>query len=453
MTALVTPPGQSPDEPAHLARAAGLLHFVVVGERWTVLDAATGRPERRTGFRVDRGLFKASNVATTQIDNRPVMTTPDFLSMRAQPQDHSLVLTGLPNTATYFPAAYVPATAGLILGLALRQPPYACFLLARLGMLLAFLVLGGLALWVTAWGEALLLTILLLPMTLFLGATVNQDGVLIAAACLVCAALTRGERASWLAALVLFVLFLGGKPPYFLLLGVFLLPLFGPGFWVRLRDVAIACVPVLAWVAVVVVILIVPYGQPMHHPGPLFAGDRSVWMDHADSAANLQVLLAHPGRFLTLPLHTMRVGGEQWLRETVGVLGFLQIELPDFYDRFWGAAGVAALLGLVLCRRPGVVTRQTQLVDFCFVGVLLVATVWLILIMLYLDWTFVGNDYIEGPQGRYWIPLLPFLLLAVPGGFFRLRVPLLVPAIPSIALGVFDIGYVPMKLVLNYYLH
>ena len=45
--------------------------------------------------------------------------------------------------------------------------------------------------------------------------------------------------------LALFVLFLGAKPPYILMLGAFLLPLSGPGFWRWVREVAIACVPVL----------------------------------------------------------------------------------------------------------------------------------------------------------------------------------------------------------------
>jgi hypothetical protein len=75
------------------------------------------------------------------------------------------------------------------------------------------------------------------------------------------------------------------------------------------------------------------------------------------------------------------------------------------------------------------------------------------MIVFYLNWSNVGIDFIDGMQGRYSLPLLPFLLLAVPGVRARIALPPLVPALPVIALGVVDIGYLPIKLVWNYYLH
>ena len=161
---------------------------------------------------------------------------------------------------------------GLALGLAVKAPPFLCFLLARLFMLAAFLALGALALWVTAFGEAALLVVLIMPMTLFLAGTMNEDGVLIAAVCLACAAMTRNTPGFRLLGWTLFMLFLGAKPPYILMLGAFLLPLSGPGFSRRLREVAIACVPVLIWVVVITVFVMVPFGKGEYQPGPLIPG-------------------------------------------------------------------------------------------------------------------------------------------------------------------------------------
>jgi hypothetical protein len=75
------------------------------------------------------------------------------------------------------------------------------------------------------------------------------------------------------------------------------------------------------------------------------------------------------------------------------------------------------------------------------------------MITSYLDWTNVGLAYIDGMQGRYLLPLLPFLLLGIPGFRWRFTLPPLLPALPAIAMGIFDIGYIPMKLVWTYYLH
>jgi hypothetical protein len=83
----------------------------------------------------------------------------------------------------------------------------------------------------------------------------------------------------------------------------------------------------------------------------------------------------------------------------------------------------------------------------------LVACYYLIQISFYLSWSNVGDDIIEGFQGRYLILLLPFLLFAIPALPFRLRLPPLFPALPTIAMGLFDLGYIPIKLVWTYYLH
>jgi hypothetical protein len=448
MMSLITPPGQSPDEPAHLARAAGLLHGAILAVRKPDIDPLTGKPELHTGVKADAGLFSAAFGHVTIIGGRPVVTSQGFLADRAVPADHDRIFINLPNTATYFPIAYVPAALGLALGLTAHAPPFACFLLARLCMLAAYVAVGGLAIWLAAYGEALLFTVLLLPMTLFLGSTLNQDGLLTAMTCLACAALTRGYS---VLGLVMFALVLGSKPPYALLLGVFLLPLFGPGFWRRVRDVALASVPVVLWVALIAAFVVVPYGKQAYHPGPLYTGAQ-ILFDHADAHENLKILWAEPSRFFSLPWQA--VTSYWWLDlwTMVGVLGPLQLVLPKAYCHAWEWCLLAGLLGAFFTRREAVPLAASA-ANFLVVLALLAVTCWLILIMFYLDWTNVGDNYVDGIQGRYLLILLPFLLFAMPAVRWRWALPPLVPALPAVAMGLVDIGYLPMKLVWNYYLH
>jgi hypothetical protein len=453
MIALVTPPGHSPDEPAHLARAASLLHGAIIGVRRTDTDPNTGKPELITGLQVDTGLLVYGFANTTEINNRPVLTAPDFLAARAEPSNHTLTYNALPNTATYPPTAYLPATAGLALGLALHEPPYICFLLARMFMLAAMLALGIAALTITAYGEALLLAVLLLPMTLFLAATVNQDGVLIGMTCLSGAALTRPGGWSRFLGVGLLALVLCAKQPYAPLLLILLLPLTTPGLRRRARDAVLAALPMLIWTALMAALVIVPFGQPPHHPGPLFLGDRSVIIDHTNPAANLHILLQHPARFFTLPAHTAQIWFGQSLREMVGALGALEIILPDGYYRLWYLCLAIAAAGLTLAPRRTPATPATAFNNFIAVLCSLIACYYLIQISFYLSWSNVGDDIIEGFQGRYLILLLPFLLFAIPALPFRLRLPPLFPALPTIAMGLFDLGYIPIKLVWTYYLH
>ncbi len=452
VSALLTPPGQTPDEGMHLARAAGLLHGAVLGTRKQRPDPNTGRPQWEVGVKADKGDILSGFGHFTMMNGRLVVTSQDFLADRARPVDHSMLFDDLPNTVKYFPVAYLPASLALALGRLANAPPYACFLLARLFMLAAYLAVGAAAIWVAAYGEAFFFTILLLPLTLFLGASLNQDGLLTAMVCLACAALTRGRPGfRWLGLACLVIVFCS-KPPYTIMMGVFLLPWFGPGFWRRVREVAVACVPVVLWVAVVSSLELAPFLLAPYHPGPLFTGDRSVTLDHSNDAANLHILLAEPSRFITLPWQTMREQFVVAVWTMVGAIGFYpQFLLPWNYCMAWCACLGIAWLGAFCSGGSQKVRPGRAAADFAVVFGLLIVTYWLLLISLYIDWTQVGADRIDGVMGRYSLPLLAFALFAIPR--LRLRLPPLLPALPAVAMGLYDIGYLPMKLVWNYYLH
>jgi uncharacterized membrane protein len=208
-----------------------------------------------------------------------------------------LFYVNLPNTATYFPAAYLPATLGVAVARAFNETPLHCFITAQLFMAAAFLLVGLATLGIAAYGEAVLVTVLLLPMTVFLSGTLNQDGLLTAMTCLAAACLTRATRGWRIAGLIAFALVLGAKPPYILLMGVFALPLFMPGFWRRFLDMALVMLPVLVWIVVIALFIVVPYGRAGHYfPGPFYTGSHSVPVDNFLSMAgvlwSLQIVLA-----------------------------------------------------------------------------------------------------------------------------------------------------------------
>jgi hypothetical protein len=312
-----------------------------------------------------------------------------------------LLYISIPNTVVYFPAAYVPAALGIGLGRLLRAPPFECIMLARLAAALAFVALGALALSLAAYGEAVLLTVLLMPMTLFLASTENQDGMLIAMVCLACALLSRGARMPGLAMLALV---LAAKPPYLFLMGVFLLPPGAPDLLRRSREIAFALVPVLVWMVLVTLFVVEPIHRPLYHPGPLFSGDRTIWMDHTAAAVNLRILLGKPSLLLTLPLHSLAINGALYWWEMIGMLANLAILLPEHCYWAWDGALVCAVAGLLASPRP-----DRSLVDCGFVWILLGATVWAVLISFYPLWTNAGGDDIDGPQGRYFRQLLTFM--------------------------------------------
>lgn len=451
LTAIFTPPAQSPDEVAHLVRANGLLQGHVFLTRQPVPHPAPNQPRDEVGVGIDSGLFKAGFGFITPMQGRWVVTASDAAKLEALGWSHHQIFSNIPNTATYFPLAYMPDAVGLGVGRLLGVSPFHSILLGRLANMLAYLALGVVTLLVARRGRAVFLAILLLPMSLFLGATLDQDGLLIALTCLACAGFTRGSLAGHVLALAAFVVVALAKPPYLLLMAIFALPLAWAGFWRRACAVVLVSLPVLAWVGFVMAFVAVPFGKPLYHPGPLFQGGMGAVMGTTDPALNLHILLAHVGRFFTLPVHTISLFGVNWLQGMVGMLGLLDLVFPAwFYNLWWGVLAFSFLM-VAFSATPFKGPERIGWLNNIVVLLVVSITIWAVMISFYLNWTNVGMDFIGGIQGRYALLILPFLVFAVPAT--RLRLPESVGLVPVLLLGVFDIAYIPFKLVMFYLPH
>jgi len=446
-TLFALPPGQAFDESSHMSRADGLLHGAIMAVRKTDIDKFTGKPEPIVGLKVDRGLLQVARTSTPT-------TQTDLDKLQALPSDHTRVFHEILNTARYFPIAYIPGALGLALGFALHLSPYLTFLCGRAFMLLAFLTLGGLALWVTSFGEVWLLAILICPMSVTLGGTLNQDAILAAMTCLACALLTKAGPWRRYTALALLAGMISAKLPYILLLAAAAFPLTGPGHWRRLWETAIAYLPVLLWAVLTALFVSAAFGRAPYHPGPLYIGDRSVWLDHTDPQMGLRILLHPPERLFSIFYESTKYYMRFYLREFVEPTLPLTFPPPTTYDWGWGVAYVSALLGLIFNPRPERLSGLITLQNFIGIMALLVLTYWLMLITLYMDWSLAGEGLlVYGFQGRYFLLMLPFLLLAVPGWRGRLVLPVWLPALPVIGMGIFDLGYLPLQLINQHYLH
>jgi hypothetical protein len=124
------------------------------------------------------------------------------------------------------------------------------------------------------------------------------------------------------------------------------------------------------------------------------------------------VLFANPLRFLTLPAVSFFTN-PNLVPESIGVLGWLNIVLPRWLYGVWAVAiGLAALGDMKRIRaEPPAPRRWAELVLLVLAAL---AAVWAIYLSQYLAWTNVGMARIEGPTGRYLLPVVPLLALALP---------------------------------------
>ena len=176
------PPLQSPDEPAHLSRA----YLLSKGEIFL------GVSDGVTGGKVDSGFLKYLDSFTYIHPKFPVKVIEERLEtsrgIRWSSEDQFI---GLPNTAAYFPISYAPQAIGIILGksfdLSINQTYYLC----RLASLVSTLALLFFALRLYAM-PPLVIACFLTPMTIFQMGTASLDAVSFGSAALATSLFMRG---------------------------------------------------------------------------------------------------------------------------------------------------------------------------------------------------------------------------------------------------------------------
>lgn len=424
MMTLLVPIGQVADEPAHLARAAALADGQWVGRRGP-LPQADGTAPEVAGVDVDPAILAVPGWSSargwTAIARADLPGAPRWTTERRFFELHTI--------GTYMPALYGPMALGLGSARAAGAGPFAAALAGRLAGGLAFLLVGALALRIAVQGQAILVTILAVPMTLSLAASYNQDALLVAAGAFAAACMTRVVAArlldraapgAFVAAAAALALVIAVKPPYLPLAAMLLLPWPREGgrldrglAGLQAAGLVVALLPALLWGWFVIRGLTAPVPRPAYEAGPLWPGERPAVFRGTDPAAQLRVLLANPFRLVSVPWH--HLASVKHLRVlfqgAVGILGWLEIVLPAWLYAAWLAAFALALRAVLRPAPAGGRRGGARAVEVWLLLLAAGAALWGVLLSQYLSWSNVGQVSIDGPQGRYLLPILPLLAL------------------------------------------
>lgn len=309
------------------------------------------------------------------------------------------------NTAIYAPMLYGPEVFGVWLGKLARLSIVHSLMLARAAGGLFDVALAMLAIAMAGECAPLLMIMLALPMSLSLFASVSQDGAMLAMAALSVGLLTRlrglagvdGAANSTLFWLCLCVALLTiGRPAYAPLV---ILPLLLPQFSIRIRGLATgAIVFALGFWSICVASFTMINGSL----------DRGVM-----PSVQLHALLRHPERILSLAVKTFagRQGmeGQSYFHELIGVLGWIDVVLPNWFYRLAGWTLCVAVISTI-CRRSTLLSKPAS--GWLFVAA--ISACGLIFLLEYLTWSPVEFPFVDGVQGRYFLPIALFLPAFLP---------------------------------------
>lgn len=422
MYSFVLPPLSAPDEVAHYISAYRLSssligapvqnedHQVLIRTEDVFIDDLPndGDPDNATvvGARLMRSTYE-------ELHARGLGTTGES-GLSASQQ--------IPVSTT--PLAYLPQAIGFALARLLGLGGFGLLYLGRLMNLLFFLCVGYAAIRRIPCGKEILFGISLFPMTLELVSSLSYDTYILAlayyltAVCVDLAFAERQIRRTDVAEILLLAAMLAPcKMVYSLLFGLcFLIP---PKRWKK-RSHYVLSIALVACVMVAAVVL-VNAEQLFKYTNVTESVNELSWAGEGVESYSLAECLGDPALLFSLLFHTFAWKGAEFLRGMSGYwLGNLDpvLEVPiAAVCLFW-----LAVLVLALRKRPAegkeTVPGTGQSLWMLCLGMLLASAVCISMLAAY---TPKGESYIRGIQGRYFLPVLPAVLLA-----FR-RIPAVLP--------------------------
>lgn len=394
--ALLTPPFQTPDEHQHLFRAWQLSEFHLVGERRG--DTSGGMLPASLG----RAALPEVGSLQPHLPDRAIVRRPlaQIFKPGAPLDTHSPEqFYDFRGAVVYSPAGYVPQVVSIWFG---EIADLSIENILRLGRLLnaaLAIILIYWALRLTPVGGPAILFVGLLPMTAAASASFGQDGIVIGGACLLTAlglrallASHRQNRELLISGLVATVLTLS-KVLYLPLAMIGGLPFVGQQlrprrFWPWAAMCVVAALPAILWFHASAGSVVRP------------------WSDIPSPATRLTNWLHHPLEFPGFLARTY-IAHAQDLMGTLFAFGWMNI--PGSYV---AVSLTIVACGLLLIAGDLSASRLTVQARLWCIGCA-AAVIWSISFVAWLYWTPASMDWINGLQGRYFIPIMPPVLVAL----------------------------------------
>lgn len=382
-------PLSNPDELSHVSRAYQISHGIVLTEEAVPGLTPKGMVDNALfllGGQVKKRRYEALNTAL------PVFQGYGWTGNETLKRF---------NSSVYFPAAFIPQAVALKIAQRLNLPLVQSLQLSSMLNAATCLLIIAVAIHLAAEGKFLVAFIGALPMTLHQLSSSSPDGILIAGSLmmfsLVITALAKSKVSPLtLIGVVLFgALIAATKPPYLPLALAAL-----AGLWRAeprsgkdnlvyvFACIAMVCIPVL-WMKF-------SNASAVNH-NPEF---------QTDPGAQIAFLVSHPLQIPGLVFSTFYTFGKIYLVQMIGVLGWLDARLHPAALNLLGVGLIATLALDGLSVKP-------LLRWICLAAA--AASVGLVLASLYLTWNpLFSLGPIQGVQGRYFLPILPFLAFLMP---------------------------------------
>jgi uncharacterized membrane protein len=397
---IVTPVLQVPDEYEHFYRAL----YVSEGH---ILPEKVGN---MSGVYIPESVQETSSLISNQWfdhikDNDYKLNFTSLLNINFNSQNRVFEDISRIAVITYSPVPYIISAFAISLGKLINLPPILLIYLGRLANLLSWIFLTYFAIKIIPIQKWTLFMIALIPMTLFEAASLSADSLIFGLSFIIVAVFfkfafdekktTINKKDIYILLILLLLLSLSKQIYFALLFLIFLIPtekfgkrknmLFVTGFlFISIILISGGWNLLVNNLYVPIVPQISIYGQ-------------------------IAYILGDPLRFPYALLKTFYYRGFSYQLLFVGNF-LLDIPLP----MWWIGLYVLSIIPVALLDKSRVnVVRAQKLISLAIFILIFI----LVCAFVYVSWTVVGQNIIDGIQGRYFIPILPLLFLLL----FKIR--------------------------------
>ena len=318
------------------------------------------------------------------------------------------VTWGFPNTSAYSPVSYIPSIIGMKIANVLDVNIYKMLIIMRLCNLLFFIVIiyGALRILETTNLKWVFFTIALIPMSLFEGSFVTADTLTIAFVFLFSAiilkALFYGKKQQ-LSAFELCLLVLSAivipllKPGYFPFVGALLLI---PAYAIPIKKSYINIGKAIVIIISALLFLLWTFSTRDVTNSAALIRPGDGW-ELVSSSEQLHHILTNPVHYIIVLIRSLILEDTKYINELLGGLGFNFVQLP-------GAAIIAIVTSVMLALG---IMEKIHVAWYRILGIFCTAifAIGIIFTGMYLTFSNVDAPVVGGVQGRYFLPVLPFL--------------------------------------------
>lgn len=406
-----TPPGWGLDEQVHAARAYQIAEGGLYPDSLTSKGAYGGALPTSLVNTLNYGhtVSNAVNRGDITFQRKDLVDPGVTKSLLEQPiNDSSKTIYDFGPTGPYAPFVYAGSATGFFIGIHTNSSVGSAVFMAKAVQALIYVGIVFIALYVLRQYRArwLIFVVALLPSSLYQAASINADSITIAASLLFFAICLRAFiqktplSKKLLLLLAASVIGLALSKPSYVFLSLILLLLPASSFGSSHLRIAFK----YGLFALNVILMAIFTLKGMQY------SDSILMYREASVAANISLsgqllwVSTHPLQFVEVFIQAIILNTREWQASLIGVLGYNTV--PVYYPI---QAILLSLMMIVSMTAERV--KGSVLAAFAGAGLLSAAAV---IGVLYATFNEVGSNSILGVQGRYFIPCLVFVLLAIP---------------------------------------